>query len=300
MKNGVPGSDQQLIRGFFVESHMLYLKHSWLGYALMSLTVHGAILYAALPWKGHDMGETIQISVITEMPSYNPRDSEHKPGAIESKKPSYTPQKVRKIDNPPLLSKTATAKAVTENSTQSPAPSPSLDKLVSQPSGNISERMEAQSPGSSHGVATRASNKDTAGTTGEVVSATGTVKGIKGEGISSSPANTGSNQGPVQFGTADGPRFIHREVPEYPLYARRRKKEGKVVLMVRISERGELSSVEVVEASDPIFVAPSLEAVKKSTFHPAVNKGTPVAVSALLPIRFILDESLSFAQNRNS
>jgi TonB family protein len=284
---------------------MFHLRQSWLGYALLSLAIHGAILCAALPWKGSTMGETIQVSLITEMLSYKPQDTEHKPRVKESKKSSYIPEKIRRSEDSPSLAKTVVAKTVTENSTKSPTPSPSVEKLNGQVSGSTSEHAEVQSQGIPNGVpngvAIRASNKDTAaGTTGEVASAAGAVKNIKSEGTASSTAKAGSSQGPVQFGAADGPRFIHREVPEYPLYARRRKKEGKVVLMVHISERGALSSVEVVEASDPIFVAPSLEAVKKSTFHPATNKGTPVAVSALLPIRFILDENMSFAQNRNS
>ena len=60
--------------------------------------------------------------------------------------------------------------------------------------------------------------------------------------------------------------------------------------MVCITENGRLLGVEVVNASDSIFVAPSLEAVKRSTFSPATHNGVPVPTKAILPIRFVLDE----------
>ena len=70
--------------------------------------------------------------------------------------------------------------------------------------------------------------------------------------------------------------------------ARRRKKEGSVLLMVTIDEVGKLTKTEVVETSDQIFVEPSLDAAKKSTFLPAERNGKPVACKALWPIRFSL------------
>lgn len=92
----------------------------------------------------------------------------------------------------------------------------------------------------------------------------------------------------AKFGSPDGPRFLHREIPEYPFLARKRKKEGKVVLAVVIDAMGRMIKTEVVEASDKIFIETSLEALKKSTFLPAKRKGWPVASRALLPIRFSL------------
>jgi protein TonB len=100
----------------------------------------------------------------------------------------------------------------------------------------------------------------------------------------------GSGRGIGGFGAPGGPRFLHREVPEYPFAARRHRREGGVLLMVAIDEAGALTKVDVVEASDRIFVNPSLQAVRKSTFLPATKSGRPVACKALLPIRFSLTE----------
>ena len=123
----------------------------------------------------------------------------------------------------------------------------------------------------------------------------GSGTGSGGGGGSGSGSGGGSSSGNgsgtgAGFGTPGGPRFLHRAVPEYPFLARRRKKEGSVLLMVTIDEAGRLMKTEVVETSDQMFVGPSLEAVKKSTFLPAQRDGRPVACKALLPIRFSLTE----------
>ncbi len=113
---------------------------------------------------------------------------------------------------------------------------------------------------------------------------TGSGKGAgSGTGYSSGIGEAG-------FGSPAGPRFLHREMPEYPHVAKRRKKEGKVVLMLTIDEHGRLLNIEVVEASDPLFVGPSVDAVKKSTFFPAMRNGAPIAVRVMLPIRFSLKD----------
>jgi protein TonB len=74
------------------------------------------------------------------------------------------------------------------------------------------------------------------------------------------------------------------------MLARRRGKEGTVILMVTIDAAGNLSKVDVVKASDKLFVEPSVNAVKRSTFLPARRNGEPVACAALLPMRFTLRE----------
>lgn len=95
-----------------------------------------------------------------------------------------------------------------------------------------------------------------------------------------------------RFGMPDGPRFLNRELPQYPLLARRRKQEGRVVLSISIGENGCVTGIEVMEASNPIFIGPSVEAVKKSSFAPAMRNGVPVASKALLPIRFTLNREV--------
>ena len=90
------------------------------------------------------------------------------------------------------------------------------------------------------------------------------------------------------FGQPDGPQFVYRAMPEYPFVARRLRKEGRVVLLIVINEKGELQKIDVVETSDQMFVLSAIEAVKRSTFLPAKRKGVPVTSRATLPVRFAL------------
>lgn len=115
-----------------------------------------------------------------------------------------------------------------------------------------------------------------------------------GHAVSTKKAATGaSNERPgplVQtvFGTPGAPSFIHREIPVYPLLARRLGKEGKVVLKLGIDEKGNLQHIEVVEPSGFGFTEAALEAVRKSSFAPAHRMGSRIASKALLSVRFVL------------
>ena len=92
----------------------------------------------------------------------------------------------------------------------------------------------------------------------------------------------------VDFGSMNGPQFLHQEMPVYPLMARRLGKEGRVVLRLTIDEEGNLLEVEVVEGAGFGFTEAAVAAVKKSTFLPARKGEKTVKSKALLPIRFFL------------
>ncbi|GLI52674.1 energy transducer TonB [Thermodesulfovibrio yellowstonii] len=92
----------------------------------------------------------------------------------------------------------------------------------------------------------------------------------------------------TEFGTAYGPKFIHREIPIYPQIARRLGKEGRVTLRLTLNEKGELVHIEIIEGAPYGFTESAIEAVKKSKFSPAIKDGKPVACRAILPVRFIL------------
>lgn len=91
-----------------------------------------------------------------------------------------------------------------------------------------------------------------------------------------------------EFGSESGPKFLHREMPVYPLMARRLGKEGRVLLRLTIDENGKLLNVEVIEGAGYGFTEAAVRAVKRSTFLPAAHNGRPVMSKALLPIRFNL------------
>jgi periplasmic protein TonB len=92
----------------------------------------------------------------------------------------------------------------------------------------------------------------------------------------------------TEFGSSGAPAFLRRHMPVYPMMAKKLGKQGKVVLRLHISEKGRLLNVEVVEGAGYGFTESAVEAVRKSTFAPAREKGGSVASKALLTIRFVL------------
>lgn len=90
------------------------------------------------------------------------------------------------------------------------------------------------------------------------------------------------------FGSAEGPKFEEQVPPEYPFAARKRSMEGTVVLRLSIDELGMLQEVEVLEATDPLFIPAAINSVKKSFFIPAKNNRRPVPSQAILPVHFRL------------
>ncbi len=110
--------------------------------------------------------------------------------------------------------------------------------------------------------------------------------------IGQSGVRNGAAEGPVQarFGDADGPRFVQRVLPGYPELARRKGREGQVVLRLTIGAGGELKDVSVVEGGGHGFEDAALAAVKASSYAPAKRDGQCVECSALLPIRFALKD----------
>jgi protein TonB len=99
--------------------------------------------------------------------------------------------------------------------------------------------------------------------------------------------------GPVgaTFGDADGPRFVQRVMPHYPELARRRGREGLVLLRLVIGPGGELRDVRIIEGGGHGFDEAALAAVRASVYAPAMRDGRGVECAALLPVRFALKGS---------
>jgi periplasmic protein TonB len=89
-------------------------------------------------------------------------------------------------------------------------------------------------------------------------------------------------------GDMGGPQFIQRSVPKYPRMAQRLGMEGSVLLRLAIDASGKLTGVEVLNGAGNGFDEEAVQAVKRSTFAPAVLNGRPVRCLALLKIRFQL------------
>jgi protein TonB len=121
----------------------------------------------------------------------------------------------------------------------------------------------------------------------------GTASGVGKQPLVSHNVAGSGPRNPIEtrFGTSIAPAFLHKEMPIYPMMARKLGREGKVMLKLTIDEKGNLSDVEVIDKAGFGFTEAAVEAVKKSTFLPAKKDGKPIASRALLPIRFQLERN---------
>jgi TonB family protein len=121
----------------------------------------------------------------------------------------------------------------------------------------------------------------------------GMASGVGKQPLVSHNVTGGDTGHPIdtRFGTSIAPAFLHKEMPIYPMFARKLGREGRVMLKLTIDENGNLLDIEVIEKAGYGFTEAAVEAVKKSTFLPAKRDGKPIASRALLPIRFQLERN---------
>ncbi len=122
-------------------------------------------------------------------------------------------------------------------------------------------------------------------------SGAGTVQGT-GTGAGGHPGGNkpgGAGGYPeVGFGSPGGPRFLHKVMPAYPLFARKQDREGTVLLRVTINEAGRVVDIEVLKKAGFGFDEEAVKAIRESTFVPAMKEGKTLTCRALLPVRFEL------------
>lgn len=92
----------------------------------------------------------------------------------------------------------------------------------------------------------------------------------------------------MAFGSTSGPRFSKQALPIYPALAKRRGREGVVLLRLSISATGHLTRLELLEDPGFGFAEAAQTAIRNSSFTPALHNGKPIAVRAVLPVRFTL------------
>lgn len=84
------------------------------------------------------------------------------------------------------------------------------------------------------------------------------------------------------------PSLATKELPfEYPLELWRQGIEGETLLRVHITESGAVDSVRIEESSGHAALdSAAVAAAQKLQYHPAREGDRPIAVWALLPVRF--------------
>jgi protein TonB len=84
---------------------------------------------------------------------------------------------------------------------------------------------------------------------------------------------------------------ITREAPKiYPVLAREKGKEGRVVLEIYIDIEGRIVDITVIQNPGYGFAEAAVEYVRNSTWQPAKHQGRPVPVRIRKPIIYSLDE----------
>lgn len=79
-------------------------------------------------------------------------------------------------------------------------------------------------------------------------------------------------------------------VPEYPEIAKKTGIEGIVWLHLRIDKNGKVTKAYVARSLEPSLDQAALEAAKKTTFYPALQRDRPVGVWATYRVRFQLKD----------
>ena len=98
----------------------------------------------------------------------------------------------------------------------------------------------------------------------------------------------GLQQGSMVFCAFDEPPLVVAQVPPvYPDMARMAELEGVVMVQIGIDERGNVVEATVVSGIDGLNQA-AIGAVYKWKFRPAKQRGIPVPVRIVMPIRFVL------------
>ncbi|MCU0961045.1 MAG: energy transducer TonB [Pirellulaceae bacterium] len=80
--------------------------------------------------------------------------------------------------------------------------------------------------------------------------------------------------------------------PEYPLAARQRNEEGRVLLLVFLDADGRVVNAQLRASSGSVLLdQAAMRAVRQWRFSPARSRGVPVTSQLLVPVRFSLREA---------
>lgn len=85
------------------------------------------------------------------------------------------------------------------------------------------------------------------------------------------------------------PRFKNRVKPDYPKNAQRLQMEGTVILQAIIDVTGIPKDIIALTNLGFGLEKAAIEALKKTTFHPAIQDGKPVSIRVEIPYDFKLD-----------
>ncbi len=86
----------------------------------------------------------------------------------------------------------------------------------------------------------------------------------------------------------DKPQPRKQTAPRYPSDARRKGLQGFAVAEFVIDENGDVASVEIKQSSNPVFDAPTIEAIRQWQFTPGQKDGRPVKTRTRVKLPYTL------------
>ncbi len=101
-----------------------------------------------------------------------------------------------------------------------------------------------------------------------------------------------SSEYPDFITDATRPTYSPRELANnvvYPEEAIEKDMEGKVTMMVYLEKDGSIKKVEVLQSDNPIFEEAAIEAVRKTSFSPAIRDGLGIKFKIPVSVRFKLN-----------
>lgn len=86
------------------------------------------------------------------------------------------------------------------------------------------------------------------------------------------------------------PYVLETVTPKYPRELFERGVQGRTLLMLRVDDRGKVSGVHVVSASNKAFADEAIKSVKKWYFQPGTRDGQAVQRIVMLPVNFLIED----------
>jgi len=95
---------------------------------------------------------------------------------------------------------------------------------------------------------------------------------------------------PLLIAARPDPRYADAFRPDYPPALRRAGLEGSVTVRIAIDERGRVTAVSLVRATDPVFFEETRrQALRAWRFKPATRDGVAVSTEQVMTVHFRLE-----------
>lgn len=185
------------------------------------------------------------------------------------------------------------APAVAEAKPVAPQPAlpPPRPKPVAKPKPKVEPRPEPVKPAITVPKEEPAAPPQAVAAAPSISPAPAAAAAPPSEGSATGQAPVTASPPPAQPKTiTSGVEYVTMPAPRYPPQSRRIGEEGKVVLRVLINERGRADRIDVQQSSgSPRLDQAAREAVQMARFKPYIENGSAIAVFAIVPIAFKLE-----------